>query len=642
MKNLFLLFIFFSFYLLSGQEIQTMSDLVKMERDQAAKKMQKKQLANSSNYDVVFQRLDLTPSLETDYIEGEITTYFKPVVQTNFIEFDLVDEMEVLEVKKGNATLNYTHSNGILHINLPNTISPGVLDSLRVKYKGSPPDSGFDSYVTGTHGPSNVPVVWTLSEPYGARDWWPCKQDLSDKIDSIDVILHYPQNKDGQLMKGVSNGILNNEYVNNNVKTSIWKHRYPIAAYLVAFAITNYEKHSFNAGITQTFPVDNYFYPENASVNQTQSQAILPVMNYYEQTFGLYPFRNEKYGQAQFGWGGGMEHQTITFLVNFGRSLMAHELAHHWFGDAVTCGSWHDIWLNEGFATYSEGLIHEALDGEANFIAWKHNKVNYITQSPSGSVYVQDTTDVNRIFDYRLTYSKGAMVLNMLRLTLGDAHFFQGLKNYESQKQYSFALTPDFKSVMEAVSGKNLDEFFNDWVYGEGYPTYTFEIVKTGTDAYKITVHQTTSHPSVSFYEMPLPMVFKDNQGNEVTIVLNNTQNHQVFTVHPGIEITQASFDPKWDIVKGNTTITMDLSSVESNSINFSVFPNPATDSLSLLHSVDNKILTLRLYDIKGSLIKKWISPGNKIDISFLSSGAYFLNAETKKGIFISKILVEN
>jgi len=642
MKKSFLYLFLFVFINLTAQQPQTMSDLVKLERAQAAKKMQKKQLANSSNYDVVYQRLNLTPSMSTDYIEGKITTYFKPVVQTNFIEFDMADQLEVLEVKKGGNALTYTHSSNILHINLPASINAGTLDSLSVKYKGVPPDSGFDSYVTDTHGSTNTPVVWTLSEPYGARDWWPCKQDLSDKIDSVDVVLHYPASMQGSDMKGVSNGLLKSESVNNNIKTSTWEHRYPIATYLVAFAITNYKEYSFDAGITQTFPIDNYFYPENFDTYKVQSDAVLPVMNFFEQTYGLYPFRNEKYGQAQFGWGGGMEHQTITFLVNFGRSLMAHELAHHWFGDAVTCGSWHDIWLNEGFATYSEGLTHEALDGEANFISWKHNKINYITQSPSGSVYVQDTTNVNRIFDYRLTYSKGAMVLNMLRLTVGDADFFQGLKNYVNQKQYSFALTPDFKTVMETVSGKNLTEFFNDWIYGQGFPTYSIDVVKTGNTSYKITVDQSTSHPSVAFFEMPLPFLFKDANGQEVNIVLDNTQNHQVFTVDVGMEATQISFDPKFDIVKGNTTLNIDLSSVVNNNVEFNFYPNPAKDSLYINYEANNFIDELSVYDVKGRLVKKWIKPSKKIDVSFLSDGVYLFNAKTKNGVFITKILIEN
>ncbi len=641
MKTFYLFFSFFILVNLEAQQSPFPPAFVKTEREQARKKMQKKQMANSSNYDVKYQRLFLKPNMSSDYITGEVTTYFKAVTSMDFIEFDMADQLEIEAVVKDGNNLNFTHSSNILHIEFPSAINAGVIDSLQIKYHGVPPDSGFDSYVTGTHGADNVPVVWTLSEPYGARDWWPCKQDLSDKIDSVDVVLKYPQFQNNQLMKGVSNGILTDEYVSNDSIVSVWKHRYPIAAYLVAFAVTNYEKYSFNGGISETFPIDNFFYPENASTYKPQSEAVLPVMNFFEETYGLYPFRNEKYGQAQFGWGGGMEHQTITFLVNYGRDLMAHELGHQWFGDAITCGSWHDIWLNEGFATYSEGLIHEALDGEADFVNWKKNKVDYITRLSGGSVYVQDTTNVNRIFDYRLSYSKGAMVLNMLRLTVGNQDFFQGLKNYVNQKEYSFALTPDFKEVMQNTSGKNLDEFFNDWIYGAGYPVYTFDIEKTAAQTYKVTVHQTTTDASVDFFEMPLPLVFKDENGQEFKVILENTQNDQVFTVNAGIEVDQVEFDPGYDIITRNTTINLDLSGIQETINDLSFYPNPAKDSLHI-YQQNNTIYNLKAYDMRGRLIKKWDNPDEYISLTDFAKGVYIFYADTEKGIYITKIVIEN
>ena len=642
MKNFYLIFGLFFLFDIQAQQIPLPPPHVKKERETARKKMQKKQLANSSNYDVKYQRLFLKPHMSSDSITGEVTTYFQAVSNMDFIEFDLSDPLQIEAVIKDGDTLNFTHSSNILHIELPSTLQAGTMDSLQVKYHGVPPDSGFDSYVTGTHGSQNIPVVWTLSEPYGARDWWPCKQDLSDKIDSVDVILKYPQYQNNQLMKGVSNGVLTGEFVSNDSLVSTWKHRYPIAAYLVAFAVTNYEKYSFDGGISETFPIDNFFYPENASVYKVQSEAVLPVMNFFEETYGLYPFRKEKYGQAQFGWGGGMEHQTITFLVNYGRDLMAHELAHQWFGDAITCGSWHDIWLNEGFATYSEGLVYESLEGENAFIDWKKNKIRYITSLSGGSVYVQDTTNVFRIFDYRLSYSKGAMVLNMLRLVTGDTDFFEGLKKYAKEKEYDFALTPDFKAVMENQSGKNLDQFFNDWIYGEGYPTYTLDVVRTGITTYKITVNQSVSMPSsVDFFEMSLPVRFTDENGVSVDVLLENTTNGQEFVVNPGIEISNVLFDPASDIIKGETTLNMDLSSVQTNFTDFGFYPNPAKDSLYIYQN-NNPVFDLKAYDLQGRMIKKWENPQGKINLTGFAKGVYLFYADTEKGIFISKIVIEN
>ena len=221
----------------------------------------------------------------------------------------------------------------------------------------------------------------------------------------------------------------------------------------------------------------------------------------------MYPYSKEKYGHAEFGWGGGMEHTTMTFMGGWNRGLIAHELAHQWFGNKVTCGSWEDIWLNEGFATYLAALVIENFDGETSFKAWRSSSINYITSQSSGSTFVTDTTSVNRIFDGRLSYNKGAMILHMLRYKLGDDPFFQGIKNYLADPKiaYGYARTIDLQRHLEAVSSIDLTEFLNDWFLGEGYPTYQVTWYQNPTNKeVQFTVNQNQSHSSVSFFEMPL------------------------------------------------------------------------------------------------------------------------------------------
>jgi aminopeptidase N len=556
------------------------------------------------------------------------------------MEFDFTHTVPVQSITQRGTNLTFSQANNVLTVNFPAQQNSGILDSIKITYSGNIPTTGLDSYNIQTHGSNNTPVIFTLSEPYGAKDWWPCKQDLTDKIDSIEVNLHYPATVNGENMVGVSNGLLISESTIGGVKTSMWKSNYPIAAYLVAFTITNYETFSYNAGVTQPFSITNYAYAENlTNAQSTNAGEVVSVMNFYEQKFVPYPFRNERYAQVQFGWGGGMEHQTASFINNFNRSLVAHELAHQWFGDAVTCGSWHDIWINEGFATYSEALVQEHLDGQIAFDNWKRGANNTIISQPNGAVYVTDATNIWRIFSWRLSYTKGAMVLNMLRLKMGDTDFFQGIRNYVNAKNGEYATIPDFKGFMATQSGQNLDEFFADWIYGEGYPTYEITVNETTTpNQYEITVNQTTSDVSVPFYEMPLPFTFSDGT-NTFNTILNHTSSGQVFTVDVGFTPTEVYFDPHNDIVKGNTVLHTTLANNEILANRFRVYPIPATDMIFVDNHSNNSIKKISIISLNGKIINLINKHFENIDISKMAKGAYFIKIDTNNGSFVQKII---
>src|SRR5690606_22510271 len=265
----------------------------------------------------------------------------------------------------------------------------------------------------------------------------------------------------------------------------------------------------------------------------------LPIMDVFEELFGTYPYHTEKYGHAEFGWGGGMEHTTVSFMGGFSRGLIAHELAHHWFGNKVTCGSWKDIWINEGFAEYMAGLVVEHLDGQNSFDSWKGGKINSITSAPAGNVYLTDAQalDSDRIFSGRLTYNKGSMVVHMLRYVLGDEDFYQGMRNFLNDPAiaYNYAVTTQVKQHLEAASGKNLTEFFNDWIYGEGYPSYQVNAEIVSATQTKITLSQTSSHAGVSFFEMPVTLRLTGSNGQTENVVLQHTQNNQQFVVDTNV-----------------------------------------------------------------------------------------------------------
>ena len=618
----------------------TLNEIAEAEAKGYTARLLSPQVAPSEDYDVKYHRLELNINPAVRYIKGKVTTYFQ-TLEANFstIHFDLNDPLQVDSVLYRGKKLSYTHSDMVLSINLPNALDKAVLDSLSIYWQGEPADNGFGSFEQANH--SGAPVIWTLSEPYGARDWWPCKQTLTDKIDSLDVLVTCPK-----AYKAASNGLLRAEFEKGTEKTYHWKHRYPIANYLVAFAVTNYERYTEYANLkTGRMPIENYVYPESKISAQAGTKNLIPVIELFDSLFIDYPFHQEKYGHAQFSWGGGMEHQTMTFIVNYGYELLAHELAHQWFGDHTTCGSWEDIWLNEGFATYLSGLAYEFLQPQTqNWYNFKSSRISSVLSRGDGSVFVTDTSSVGRIFSSRLSYNKGAMVLHMLRWKIGDEAFFQGVRNYlkAPEHTYGFAKTPQFQAYLEASSKQDLTEFFKDWYYGQGYPTYQINVRQEGDLKVIIRLNQTTSHNSVSFFEMPVPMVLTGAGGKTHELRLENTFNGQEFTVYPGFKINQAQFDPNLWLVARTSGLTVGTTDVKKGG--FALYPNPASGLTRLvLEERAGNIRRVMVNSVNGALMSAPAQVLNQqeasVDLSAMPVGMYFVRVETEKGVWVQNVV---
>ena len=590
---------------------------------------------NTLNYDVTYHKLELNVNPEQYFIGGTVTTQFVPNENLQHIVFDFSHQLQVTEVLQQNQSLTFSQADNELTIQLDDTVEEGTTGEVVITYQGTPPTTN-EAFTQSYH--NGTPIIWTLSEPFGARDWFPCKQSLNDKIDSIDVYLTTPDD-----MVAVANGLEQSLTVHQNgTKTTHFKHSFPIPAYLVAIAVTNYEIYEQSAGTEPyTFPVVNYLYPESYQTAVNQLQITLPVMAVFEELFGTYPFHTEKYGHAQFGWGGGMEHTTVSFMGGFSRHLIAHELAHHWFGDKVTCGSWKDIWINEGFAEYMAGLVVEHLDGDEAFINWKGSKIASITSQASGNLYLTDSQALNsdRIFNSRLTYDKGSMVVNMLRYVLGDEVFYRGMRNFleDEQLAYSFAVTPQVQQHLEAASGLDLTGFFNDWVYGEGYPSYQVKAETLSETQTKIVLSQTTSHESVSFFEIPVTLKLTGTSGQSEIVVLQHTQNDQEFVVDTNIGVVlEIQIDPFQDIISKDNTVSV-KSSMKAYGCEIKIIPNPFQSSFQVAIPENVQVKTLNLYDTKGKLIGKNIS--NPYNAEQLASGMYILAIETPSKTYHKKII---
>ena len=636
MKKILLVFLFIISNIVTAQDyLKDFSTVVEAETHAAGKIINNTRNMNTGNYDIKYHRLELTVDPAVSFIEGAITSYYEAKENMNEITFELSDNMLVSDVKQRGSTLAFIqNSDDEVVVTFPQTLNSGVIDSLTISYSGNPVSSGFGSFEQSTH--NGDPVIWTLSEPFGAMGWWPCKQDLIDKIDMIDVFITSPQfNSSNEEYFAVSNGLEQSQIINGANKTTHFKHQYPIPAYLIAIAVTNYEIYSHlveNNG--NPFEVVNYVYPEDLSYAQANTPITVDMINLFTDLFEEYPYSDEKYGHAQFNWGGGMEHTTVSFMGGFSRGLVAHELAHQWFGDKITCGSWQDIWLNEGFATYLAGLVIEDFDGESSFKAWRASEVNYITSESGGSVYVpaQDTTSVGRIFNSRLSYKKGSMVLHMLRKKLGDEIFYQGLQAYLSDPEfaYGYAKTPDLQAKMEVESGEDLTEFFNDWIYGEGYPSYSIEWRRINDSQIRIIANQTQSHSSVSFFEAPIPLKIFGSGGEEIDIILDNTSNGEEFIEDITFDIGLIVFDADHHLISRNNTVTLGVGD-HTITNNIVIYPNPSKELFHINKPNSVSIQSIKIYSVLGQLVKEQ-SFEETINISELSKGLHFIHLETNYG----------
>ncbi|RKE98961.1 M1 family aminopeptidase [Ichthyenterobacterium magnum] len=638
-------FCIFSIGLFAQDFNETLNTIREAEAKSALNQIMYRANLNTGNYDLKYHRLELNVDPAVAFISGDVTTYFEAKENLSQVTFDLTDNMVVSQVLQRGNPLSFTqNTDDELVITLAQTQNTGVLDSLTISYSGNPISSGFGSFEQTTH--NGDPIIWTLSEPYGAKGWWPCKQDLNDKADSLDVLLTTPRfNPSAEPYVAVSNGLEINQTIDGDDLTTHFKHRHAIPAYLVAIAVTNYEiyTHQYPNETNPLFDIVNYVYPESLATAQTSTPITVDIMNLFSTLFEEYPYADEKYGHAQFGWGGGMEHTTVSFMGSFNRNLIAHELAHQWFGDKITCGSWKDIWLNEGFATYLSGITIDHLDGSDAFRTWRNERNNSITSQSGGSVYLtdQDTTSVSRIFSGRLSYNKGAMVLHMLRKKLGDTDFFQGLKNYLSDEDHAFdyAKTPDFIAIMEITSGQNLTEFFSDWLYNQGYPSYTISWNQPTSDNVRIEISQTQSDASVSYFEAPVPLRLLGTQGEVLDIVLDNTINEEAFFRPVNFTVDTILFDPEIDLISKNNTILLGTYEPDLDQ-ELVIYPSPTSNTFTIKKPESLEVSEIRIFNALGQLLYKnnWSSV---VNVSSLSSGILFLQLDTNQGT-INKSLLKN
>ncbi len=594
----------------------------------------------SDNFDVHHVRAEWNIDPNIFYITGKITFDFSMVQTSGSITFDLLNQLVVDSVWYHGSPVTFQRlpNDGVV-VNFPAAITSRTKDSVTIFYQGVPGGSGFGSFYKGAH--AGVPVIWTLSEPYGAREWWPCKNNLKDKFDSLDVYVICDQQ-----YQPSSNGLIISNSVNGSVRTTHFKHRFPIATYLVAIAVTNYTSYTDTVRVgNAVIDVQNFYYPEGGGGFNGFISYHRSAFRTFSKWFGLYPFAAEKYGHTQWAWNGGMEHQTNSFVNYPTPNLSAHELAHQWFGDYVTTGSWQHIWLNEGFATYLTLMFLEF--GYPNSYGSTFGQTFYSAAYDStGSVFVPDTSDVNRIFSNRLSYNKGAMVLHMLRKIVGDSTFARGVRRYlaDPAVKLGFAFTDDLKRNMELESGRNLTTFFQKWIYGEGTPNYHAEWSQNSNNWVTVKLQQSTTNPSVTFFDMPVTLLLRGaSQGTSYKV--EHYYSGQEYSFNPGFAVDTVIIDPNFDILSLVRTSTKKNSSTTANEVK--VYPNPSAGQLYIsINNPTDKKLYLRLYNTLGQLVWKEDRdlPGNNeiinIPSATLARGTYLLHIRGEKSIKMVKKII--
>jgi len=643
-------------FIANGQQSQIMQEFYRLEQENWREYYEaSKNLLLASNFDVKFYYLKVDLGIASPYIQGNVLCRFNSTENnTTSIKLNLRREFTIDSIR-GNAN-GFTFSLDTIIVSLDHPFQAGDTGWVQVYYRGVPPvANGTKGLRYVTHA-SNQRVIASLSTPFLSYYWWPCKDGPGDKPDSVYVDITIPDTSiAGIPVVAVSNGVLAGIVSGGGKRTFQWRERYPIVPYYVMAAVSNYRDfhQTFIGTHGERFPLDYYVFDEHLAAAQ-QGVADLPqVMALYSNLFGVYPFQTEKYGMTQLGFYGAIENQTNTIINNMGLSYFGvsmHELAHMWFGDMITCQDWHHGWLNEGFASYAEALWAEHTGG---FTTYKNYMVNFQFFS-SGTLYLQDISDPFNIF-ISIIYNKGAYVLHMLRGVLGDSTFFACMSAYAANTnfRYGHATTEDFQNVCETASQRDLDFFFQQWVYDQYYPAYGYNYTQnTTTGETNVFVRQTQGTLGRrAVFEMPIQLKFLFQGGGDTTVTVWNDEQVQIFPLNFTRTISSMQFDPDVWILKTAQVVASTEGSIGKVPVSFALdqnHPNPFNSTTTIKFQIPGtNFVTLKVFDLLGrevtTLVNEEMKPGSYervFDGSGLASGVYFCRLQSNESYATKKLVL--
>jgi aminopeptidase N len=603
------------------------------------------QTSHEMKYDVRFVHLNLNVERINKTISGNVRTVAVVTVQPLDTFMTLLHQNMIIDsVRFNGALINVIRQDSIVKSGLSTPLSSGASFTSIVYYHGTPPTGGaaIGSGMSNATSPSwGNQATWSLSESFVAYHWWPCKQALTDKIDSSWVFV-----TTDSLNKAGSNGILKNVVTIGAKKRYEWKSCSPIDYYLISVAVAKYKEYNLYAKPAylggDSILIQNYIY--DAAINSTNFNNQKNILNKMPQVlsflcnqYGMYPFYKEKYGHCMAPLSGGMEHQTMSTVGFFDYYVNAHELGHQWWGDNVTCKTWGDIWINEGFASYTEHLVAQYLDA-ANFAVNLDDAHNNVMSQPGGSIFFTgaDTLNSARIFSSRLTYDKGGAILHTLRfITNNDSLWFGCLRGFQNQYKNKTASTQDFKNYYDTFTGINSTIFFNQWYYGQGYPTFNLRF-NTFNNVFHFRSTQSVSAPNATpLFITPVEYKLLRTGKPDTTIKVMHSQAVENYSLVVSGTVTGIVCDPNnWIINQPGTAVkdatlgvtTEALAEMELTPV--TIGPNPANDRISIHAPQQSGIV--EMFDHTGKLIlEKQVDCEVDVDVSMLPTGFYIVRVKT-------------
>jgi len=603
------------------------------------------------DYKINIDLVECFTSPYPNYFTADVVIKFRVDSTLNQIVLDANSNSLTIDSVKLNAT-SFSHDVNLLTVQLDRTYNPGELADIHIFYKHNDV-TDYAFYASGG-------FVFTDCEPEGARKWFPCYDKPSDKA-TTDITAKVPlQTKLG------SNGRLQDSIVDGQNIFYHWISRDPVATYLIVLT----GKNNFNLDIvnwqnpnTQEIVPIRFYYNNGEDPSYIKS-IIGEMTSFFSSEFGDHPFEKNGFAtlNSEFSWGG-MENQTLTSLCPgcWGESLIAHEFAHQWFGDMITCATWADIFLNEGFATWTEAFWNESRNGheaymnelQSNAEYYKFTNPHWAISTPSWAV---NTPGVGTLFNYSITYMKASCVLHMLRYTMTDSAFFPALKAYATDTvnfKHNSSTIEDFKNKMELESNQELDWFFDQWIYKPDHPVYenTYGIYNEGSDLWRVNfIVRQQEQAFLPYFQMPVELKISFENGSDTLIRVFNSFNNQQFEFTFNQKPLLVEFDPENNILlkEGSTQVSTD--ELERSEISATASPNPFTDKVLIEFQLEKPMLVSAwLYDNTGKqldmVFEQFLQPSSHtfvIEGKGLPIGIYFVKLTLGNQTQVLKLIHSN